>query len=86
MAPMLFNLYTEMIMREAELVGEEEGLRIGGNIVNNICYTDDTTLAAESEEGIAANSWQDNNSKWEILTASEFKEDKDYVQHGDENF
>ena len=59
MSPMLFNLYMEMIMRVAELEGVKEGLRIGGNIVNNLRFADDATLAAESEEGLR----QGNNSK-----------------------
>jgi len=30
----------------------EEGVRIEGNIINNLRYADNTTLAAESEDGL----------------------------------
>ena len=46
-SPHLFALYTEMIMREIEDMG---GFRIGGKIVNNIMYADDTVILAESEQ------------------------------------
>ena len=45
-SPHLFALYTEMIMREIE---DMEGFRIGGKVVNNIRYADDTVILAESE-------------------------------------
>ena len=45
-SPHLFALYTEMIMREIEDMG---GFRIGGKVVNNIRYADDTVILAESE-------------------------------------
>ena len=46
-SPHLFALYTEMIMRE---LGDMEGFRIGGIVVNNLRYADDTVIVAESEE------------------------------------
>ena len=46
-SPHLFALYTEMIMREIEDMG---GFRIGGKVVNNIRYADDTVILAESEQ------------------------------------
>ena len=46
-SPHLFALYTEMIMREIE---DMEGFRIGGKVVNNIRYADDTVILAESEQ------------------------------------
>jgi len=45
-------MYAEMIMREACMEESEEGVRIRGNIINDIRYVDDTTLAAESEDGL----------------------------------
>jgi len=41
-------MYAKKIMREAGLEEFEEGIRIGGSIINNLRYADDTTLAAES--------------------------------------
>ena len=46
-SPHLFALYIEMIMKE---LGDMEGFRIGGTVVNNLMYADDTVILAESEE------------------------------------
>ena len=46
-SPHLFALYTEMIMRELD---DMDGFRIGGTVVNNLRYADDTVIIAESEE------------------------------------
>ena len=46
-SPHMFALYTEMIMREIEDMG---GFQIGGKVVNNIRYADDTVIFAESEQ------------------------------------
>ena len=46
-SPHVFTLYTEMIMRE---LGDMEGFRIGGTVVNNLRYADDMVIVAESEE------------------------------------
>ena len=48
--PCLFNLYEEYIMRKAGLDESQAGIKIAGRNVNNIRYTDDTTLMTESEE------------------------------------
>ena len=46
----LFNLYAECIMQNARLHEAQAGIKIAGRSINNIGYTDDTTLMAESEE------------------------------------
>ena len=46
----LFNLYAEHIMRNARLDELQAGIRIGRTNINNLRYSDDTTLMAESEE------------------------------------
>ena len=46
----LFNLYAEYIMRNASLDKAQAGIKISGRNVNNLRYTDDTTLMTESEE------------------------------------
>ena len=48
--PCLFNLYAEYIMQNARLDEAQAGIKIGGRNINNLRYTDDTTLMAESEE------------------------------------
>ena len=45
--PDLFNIYSEMILRELEGM---EGFIIGGHNLNNLRYADDTVLIAQSEE------------------------------------
>ncbi|GFS15887.1 retrovirus-related Pol polyprotein from type-1 retrotransposable element R2 [Elysia marginata] len=49
LSPCLFNLYSEYIMREAKLDEVESGIKIGGNLINNLRYADDTTLQAETK-------------------------------------
>ena len=46
----LFNLYAEYIMRNAGLDEAQPGIKIVGRNINNLRYTDDTTLMTESEE------------------------------------
>ena len=50
LSPCLFNLYAEYIMRNARLDEAQAGIKIARNYINNLRYTDDTTLTAESEE------------------------------------
>ena len=50
MSPCLFNLYAEDIMWNARLDEALAGIKIAGRNINNLRYTDDTTLMAESEE------------------------------------
>ena len=53
----LFNLYAEYIMRNAGLEEAQAGTKIAGRNINNLRYTDDTTLMAESEEELKASWW-----------------------------
>ena len=50
LSPCLFNFYAEYIMRNAGLGEAQAGIKIAGRNINNLRYTDDTTLMAESEE------------------------------------
>ena len=50
MSPCLFNFYAEYIIRNAGLEEAQAGIKIAGRNINNLRYTDDTTLMAESEE------------------------------------
>ena len=49
LSPCLFNLYAEYIMRNTGLDEAQAGIKIAGRNINNLRYTDDTTLMAESE-------------------------------------
>ena len=46
----LFNLYAEYIMQNARLDETQAGIKIAGRNINNLRYSDYTTLMAESEE------------------------------------
>jgi len=48
----LFNFYAEYIMRNAGLEETQTGIKISRRNINNVRYADDTTLMAESEEGL----------------------------------
>ena len=50
LSPCLFNLYAEYITRNAGLDEAQAGIKIAGRNINNLRYSDDTTLVAESEE------------------------------------
>ena len=50
LSPCLFNLYAEYIMRNAGLEEAQAGIKTAGRNINNLRYSDDTTLMAESEE------------------------------------
>ena len=43
-------IHAEYIMRNAGLEEAQGGIKIAGKNINNLRYTDDTTLMAESEE------------------------------------
>ena len=47
-SPHLFNLYTESVIREAEI--EEMGIKIGGKLASNLRYAGETALCANSQE------------------------------------
>jgi hypothetical protein len=46
LSPTLFNVYSENLFREA--LKDQKGIIIGGEIINNIRYADDTVILAEN--------------------------------------
>ena len=50
LSPCLFSLYAEYIMWNARVDKAQAGIQIAGRNINNLRYTDDTTLMAESKE------------------------------------
>ena len=50
LSPCLFNFYAEYIMRNAGLEQAQAGIKISRRNSNNLRYTNDITLMAESEE------------------------------------
>ena len=45
-SPHFFAMYTEMIIISLE---DKGGIRIGGRVINNLRYADDTLILAEAE-------------------------------------
>ena len=50
LSPCLFNLNAEYIMQNAGLDEAQTGIKIIWRNINNLRYTDDSTLMAQSEE------------------------------------
>src|SRR3981189_2535758 len=51
LSPLLFSIYTEMMMKEV-LEGVEEGIRVGGELISDIRFADDQAMVASSEVGL----------------------------------
>ena len=50
LSPCLFNFCAEYILQNSRLDEAQAGIKISGRNINNLRYTDDTTLMAESQE------------------------------------
>ena len=50
LSPCLFNLHAEYIMQNVRLDEAQFGIKIARRNINNLRYSDDTTLMAESKE------------------------------------
>ena len=46
------DLYSEYIMQNAGLDEAQAGIKVARRHINNLRYTDDTTIMAESKEGL----------------------------------
>ena len=49
MSPYLVNLHAEYIIRNARLDEAQAGIKMAGRNINNLRYSDDITLMAESK-------------------------------------
>ena len=47
---MELDIYAEYIVQNSGLDATQTGIKIAGRNINNLRYTDDTTLMAENEE------------------------------------
>ena len=52
LSPCLFNLYADYIMQNAWMDESQAGIKTAKRNFSNFRYADDTTLMAESEEGL----------------------------------
>jgi len=50
LSPCLFNFYAEYIIWNARLDETQAGIKIAGRNINNLRYSNDTTLMSESKE------------------------------------
>ena len=50
MSPCLFNLYTKYIIQNAGLDEAQAGIKIARRNINNLRFSEDTTIMAEREE------------------------------------
>ena len=58
LSPCLFNLYAEYIMRNIRLIEAKTGIKIARKNINNLIYSDDIALMAESERNWKASWWK----------------------------
>ena len=83
LSPCLFNFHAEYIMRNAGLDEAQAGIKIGGRNINNLRYTDDTTLMAESEEELKSflmKVKEDSGKSW-LKTQHSENEDRGIWSH-----
>ena len=64
LSPCLFNLCAEYIMRNARSDEAQAGIKIAGRNINNLRYTDDTTLMGESEEELKSLLMKEESENW----------------------
>ena len=76
LSPCLFNLYAEYIMRNAGLEEVQAGIKIARRNINNLRYTDDTTLMAESEDEL--NSHESERGEWKSWLQAQHTENEDH--------
>ena len=53
-SPWLFNFYAEYLTWNADLDDSHAGIKTAGRNINNLRYTDDTTLMEKSEEELTS--------------------------------
>ena len=67
LSPCLFNLYVDYIMRNAGLDEAKAAIKTAERNINNLRYTDDTTLLAESKEELKSLLMKENWLKTQHL-------------------
>ena len=51
LSPLLFNIYAETLIRDA-FMEEDDGITVGGNLIQSIRFADDQAVTADSSEGL----------------------------------
>ena len=57
LSPLLFSIYAEMMMKEA-MEGVEDGIKVGGEIVNDVIFAEDQRMVSYTERGTAEDNGQ----------------------------
>ena len=73
---LLFSLYAEYIMWNAELDEAQAGIKIARRNINNLRYADDTTLMAKSEELKSLNEME--RGEWKSWLKTQHSENLDH--------
>ena len=69
MSPCLFNFYAEYIRRNVGLDEVEAEIKIARRNINNLRYSDDTMLMAESEEALKSLLMKVKEEKTKIMAS-----------------
>ena len=67
-SPCLFNLYEEYIMCNTRLDKAHTGIKVARRSINNLRYTDDTTLMTETKVELKSLLMKEESEKVEIVT------------------
>ena len=51
LSPLLFSIYIESLMKEA-MEGSEDGIKVGGQVLQDVRFADDQAMVDSSEEGL----------------------------------
>ena len=74
LSPCLFNLYAEYIVWKAGLDEAQAGIKIARRNINNLRYSDDTTLMAESEEKLKQLLDESKRGEWKSWVKTQHSE------------
>ena len=77
LSPCLFNFHAEYIVQNAGPDEAQTGIKIAGRNINNLRYTDDTTLMAESEEELKSLLMKVKD-EWKGWLKAQHSENKDH--------
>ena len=78
LSPYLFNFYAEYIMQNAGLGETQAGIKFARRNINNLRYTDDISLMAESEEELKSLLMKVKEESEKLPQNSTFKERKSW--------
>ena len=77
LSPCSFNLHAEYIMRNAGPDEAQAGIKIAGRKINELRYENDTTLMAESKEGLKRLG-ESEGGEWKSWLKAQHSENEDH--------